>query len=92
MFDVFESGKSSEIPKVGDIMIWDATKDNKHGHVGVVSEVRNAIKIFEVSNGNSYKKLHQFYYKSDGSKTYILTEDGQNIGWKPRYILRLKLK
>lgn len=88
LFNVYEDEKTAELPQIGDIMIWDSTVDNKHGHVGIVTRIDNGINNskFTVTNANSTKISHQFLI----IKKNNLVEMDKFILWKPKYWLRIK--
>lgn len=46
------NSKTTNIPKVGDILVFDATVNNPHGHVAIVSEVDKASKTIMFAQQN----------------------------------------
>jgi hypothetical protein len=86
-FVVFASGKTIELPVVGDLMVW---KDNPpYGHVGIVTEVDEIKKKIVVVGSNSSKVEYSFAYTLGLDD--IITID-PNRSWKPDFWVRKRIK
>lgn len=89
LFEVYESGKTSEMPEKGDIMVWEAARDNKYGHIGIVSEITG--DIVAIINGNSTNRQYDFKLLLEKNMISIYSIRSKSDTWKPKYWLRLKL-
>jgi len=84
-FEVFESGESSEVPRVGDLMVWD---NAPYGHVGVVTNVKS--NLLELANSNSDGPIKQYKIQLENGTYVIVTKDRKYSGWIPRWWSRKK--
>lgn len=82
-FTVYESGVSTEMPQVGDVMVWKESAP--WGHVGVVVKVDTVRKTITLTNANSKRVTWKFDYTKEDSKITILGNY-----WKPDYWARKK--
>jgi len=39
-FDIHESGKSTQLPEVGDALVWISQKYSEYGHIGVITAIK----------------------------------------------------
>lgn len=91
VFEVYESGKSSELPREGDVAVWD-TSMGEYGHAGVITKVitnnldtsKNRI---EIANANT--KFKQLSYPVGTENEKVEIKEGEKLG-KPRWWLRKK--
>lgn len=84
-FEFFESGKTKDEPRVGDLMIWkDYAPD---GHVGIITNISKAVRRIRVYSSNSVNVYDEFKYNIDNSGNVTINNDRT---WRPSYWSRKK--
>lgn len=84
-FTVYESGVSTEPPKVGDLMVWK--DDPSTGHVGIAVKIVG--EFISVANSNSNQPIHLFELKkTEYGKYKIQGLNGSR--WCPDYWSKMK--
>lgn len=74
------SNPSASLPKVNDLVIFNATTLNKYGHVAIVSKVTdNEIEIIQQNAGSFYNSRETFNLGYKGGKWAI--ENKRIMGW-----------
>lgn len=81
-FIVFENGKTTETPRVMDIMVW---AKNGNNHVGVVSAVTESSVTIVNSNTPEASYTYQLLVSDEG----LVSLSGQTT-WVPSHWMRLK--
>ena len=83
-FNVFHTGGTTEIPQVGDVMVWSG---GDTGHVAVVVDVDLEKKSFRVANANVPTVTQKYSYSINSSNKKVSIV---SAGWIPDYWLRKK--
>lgn len=81
-FTVFENGKTTETPRIMDIMVW---AKNGNNHVGVVSTVTESTVTIVNSNSPEASYTYQLSVSDEG----LVSLSGQTT-WIPSHWMRLK--
>ncbi len=84
-FNVYESGKTKELPKVGDLMVWKVYAPD--GHVGIITKVSSNLRRIRVYSSNSINIYDEFEYNIDGNNNITINSDRK---WRPSYWSRKK--
>lgn len=74
------SNPSSSKPKIGDLIVMDATIFNSFGHVAIVSDVKDeSIEIIQQNSGPYSSSRDQIDLKNDNNKWLI--QNTRILGW-----------
>lgn len=74
------SNPSSTKPKIGDLIVMDATIFNSFGHVAIVSDVKDeSIEIIQQNSGPYSSSRDQIDLKKDNNKWLI--QNTRILGW-----------
>ncbi|WP_107039578.1 CHAP domain-containing protein [Brumimicrobium mesophilum] len=72
---------SSSKPKIGDLIVFDATIFNSYGHVAIVSNVSdNKIEIIQQNPGPNGSSRDNFYMKLNNQSKWEI-ESARILGW-----------